>query len=151
MTTVTSCNESINMELYRTDYSDDYSKGNQNEDKNLYLQKNELNSIIESNEYLSDSYQDIINTYTELDEAFYFKNKGNYEFTQRNYKKAIEYYTRSINLKRDKGCLLNRSFCYYKLKDYRGTILDAQSVLRTDHKNIEAYKAKSMAQIKLGD
>ena len=42
-----------------------------------------------------------------------YKDKGNTEFKNGNYTQAIDFYTRAIELKRDKTYYTNRATCFF--------------------------------------
>jgi tetratricopeptide (TPR) repeat protein len=67
------------------------------------------------------------------------KLKGNEEFKKNNYKKAIEHYTNGLNIKKNSILYLNRSTCYFLLKEYEKSLLDAKESLIFDDKNLKTY------------
>jgi len=65
-----------------------------------------------------------------LTEAMQFKNRGNEEFKQQNYAKAIDFYSRAIALEPTQHTLFsNRSAAYKSSGDYDAAISDAQQCI----------------------
>ncbi|KAG7195748.1 uncharacterized protein KQ657_002131 [Scheffersomyces spartinae] len=72
-----------------------------------------------------------------------FKNQGNDCFKAKQYKNAIEYYTKGLDVaceveEINKALLLNRAACNLELRNYRRCIEDCKKVLMTDDKNVKA-------------
>lgn len=72
-----------------------------------------------------------------------FKNQGNDCFKAKQYKNAVEYYSKGLEVdcgveEIDKALLLNRAACNLELKNYRRCIDDCKKVLIKDDKNVKA-------------
>ncbi|KAK6201687.1 uncharacterized protein RJT21DRAFT_37328 [Scheffersomyces amazonensis] len=76
-----------------------------------------------------------------------FKNQGNDAYKGKQYKVAIEYYTKGLEVECDDksintALLSNRAACNLELKNYRKCIEDCKKVLSIDESNIKAcYRA----------
>lgn len=72
-----------------------------------------------------------------------FKNQGNDCYKSKQYKNAIEYYNRGLEVdcKDDQinlSLILNRAACNLELKNYRRCIEDCKKALQIDSKNVKA-------------
>ncbi|ODQ82006.1 hypothetical protein BABINDRAFT_58918 [Babjeviella inositovora NRRL Y-12698] len=73
-----------------------------------------------------------------------FKNQGNDCYKGKQYKNAIEFYTKGLEMKCGVDALeaslyLNRAACNLELKNYRKCVNDCKLCLKIDPKNIKAY------------
>ena len=73
-----------------------------------------------------------------------FKNQGNDQFKAKQYKGAVEFYTKGLAVKCDvpsinSSLYLNRAACNLELKNYRRCINDCKEGLKLDPKNVKAY------------
>lgn len=73
-----------------------------------------------------------------------FKNQGNEQFKAKQYRAAIEFYTKGIAMDCDittinASLYLNRAACNLELKNYRRCINDCKQGLKLDPKNVKAY------------
>nr|XP_054760270.1 tetratricopeptide repeat protein 12-like [Lytechinus pictus] len=69
-----------------------------------------------------------------------WKDKGNVEFKEGNYEKAIEHYTEGLAHLKDFGVLYtNRSQAYNKVGCYEEAIADCDLILRLEPKNSKAH------------
>ncbi|CAD5118102.1 DgyrCDS6841 [Dimorphilus gyrociliatus] len=86
-----------------------------------------------------------------IQEAKFYKEKGNTEFKNENYEKAVEYYTKGIDLVKDMIVLYtNRAQAYIKLSEYEKALKDCDLALRLDDKYLKAYLHKGKAYSALG-
>jgi len=80
-----------------------------------------------------------------------FKTKGNQEFKNNNYTKAIEFYTSAIELyDQEPSYYANRAACYLGMKKYLKCIEDCNETLRQDPKFVKALKRKAKSLFLLG-
>lgn len=73
-----------------------------------------------------------------------FKNQGNEQFKTKQYKSAIEFYTKGIAVKCDVATIngplyMNRAACNLELRNYRRCINDCKHGLENDPTNVKAY------------
>ncbi|XP_037115818.1 protein unc-45 homolog B isoform X1 [Syngnathus acus] len=82
------------------------------------------------------------------------KDEGNKHFQAGDIDKAIECYTKAINLSKDKNLLAvihrNRSACYLKKENYSGAATDASKAIDVDAADIKALYRRCQALEKLG-
>lgn len=83
-----------------------------------------------------------------------FKNQGNDAFKGKDYRSAIEYYTKGLAVKSgvkdlETKLYLNRAQCNLEIKNYRRCINDSQSALKLDPKLLKAYYRMGKAFLKL--
>jgi DnaJ family protein C protein 7 len=83
-------------------------------------------------------------------EAEKLKDLGNKEFQKKSYSKAIEYYTKAINIQKDKVYYSNRSSCYLGLKNYKKALDDGEMSIKLDPSFEKAYFKAGIAAKKLG-
>ncbi|CAD8210244.1 unnamed protein product [Paramecium octaurelia] len=75
-----------------------------------------------------------------IQESLEEKVKGNNFFTQKNYQKAIECYTKAINLHgSDSIYYSNRAVAYRLLNKYKEAIQDAEQAIKIDQTNSRAH------------
>lgn len=72
-----------------------------------------------------------------------FKNQGNDCYKAKQYKTAVDYYTKGLEVDCEVDSIntalyLNRAACNLELKNYRRCIEDCKSVLQVDEKNVKA-------------
>lgn len=72
-----------------------------------------------------------------------FKNQGNDHYKAKNYKTAIEFYSKGLDVEFDdetikKALYLNRAACNLELKNFRQCIEDCKKALIIDEKNVKA-------------
>jgi len=86
-----------------------------------------------------------------MDQALTFKNKGNDYFKNKDYKKAIEFYTKAIDLNSmDATYYGNRAACYFSMRDYKNCIKDCNEALGIDPKFAKALLRKGRSLYYLG-
>ncbi len=74
------------------------------------------------------------------------KEKGNEEFKNENYEKAIDFYTQAIQIVKDNPILYtNRAQVYIKLKNYHDAISDCDWALRAKENWLKAFIHKGRA------
>jgi tetratricopeptide (TPR) repeat protein len=84
--------------------------------------------------------------------ALNFKNQGNDWYREKNYKDAIEYYTKALAVQCgvdeiDLACYLNRAACNLELKNYRRCINDCKLGLRISPSNAKALFRSAKAYL----
>lgn len=72
-----------------------------------------------------------------------FKNQGNDHYKVKNYKTAVEFYTKGLDVECEDDSInsalyLNRAACNLELKNYRRCIEDCKKVLVLEPKNVKA-------------
>lgn len=88
---------------------------------------------------------------TDADKALEFKTQGNEAFKKKEYVKAIEAYTKAINLNSsDASFYANRAACYLGLKKYAKCIEDCDSTLNIDPNFTKAWLRKGRSSFCLG-
>jgi DnaJ family protein C protein 7 len=81
--------------------------------------------------------------------AMEYKNLGNESFTQKDYHKAIDYYTQGIALEKTDVLLSNRAQCYLFLDEFDLAIQDCLEAIRMGNK--KAVLRCGTAQLHLGN
>lgn len=81
-----------------------------------------------------------------------FKENGNDSFKHKEYKDAIEYYTKALQTKAgrpeiDEACYVNRAACNLELQNYGKVLGDCSKALQINPKNIKALYRSSRACI----
>lgn len=84
-----------------------------------------------------------------------FKNQGNECYKFKDYRGAIQFYTKALNVKCgvkeiDTALYLNRAQCNLALKNYRRCINDSQNALKNNPKSVKAYFRISKANNLIG-
>lgn len=75
-----------------------------------------------------------------------YKNKGNESFKNKNYKEAIEYYTKAINVgPKHHTYFCNRSICHISLNDFKKGLEDAEECIKLDKNFAKGYFRKGQA------
>ncbi|CAG9329451.1 unnamed protein product [Blepharisma stoltei] len=79
-----------------------------------------------------------------------YKEKGNVYFSHKDYKKAIESYTKAIKINPKESIYFsNRARCHYILENYRKVLADSSKAIDLNSSNIKAYIVHAQAQAKL--
>lgn len=68
-----------------------------------------------------------------------FKEEGNKLFMKRNYKEAIEMYTKAIEKSLNPTHYTNRALCYFKLQQWSLVIDDCRKAIELDPRSVKAY------------
>jgi DnaJ family protein C protein 7 len=86
-----------------------------------------------------------------LGSAEEYKDAGNKAFSSRDWKTAIEYYSKAINLDANvPSYYSNRSACYLQLKKYKEALKDALKCTELDPKFVKGYFRAGTAMTCLG-
>ena len=79
-------------------------------------------------------------------EAYRFKEEGNTAYKNKDYSKAIQLYTRAIDLNpNDSNFYSNRALCYFNLENYFECINDCDRAIQLNPNFVKAYKKKASA------
>ncbi|KAF3942346.1 hypothetical protein ABW19_dt0208632 [Dactylella cylindrospora] len=83
-----------------------------------------------------------------------FKQQGNECFRAKNWKDAVEFYTKGLAVKCgvkeiDEACYANRAACNLELQNYRRTNLDCAEALKLNPKNVKAWYRSGRACLAL--
>lgn len=68
-----------------------------------------------------------------------YKEEGNKLFMKRNYKEAIEMYTKALEKSISSIHYTNRALCYFKLQQWSSTIEDCRRAIELDPHSVKAY------------
>ena len=68
-----------------------------------------------------------------------FKEEGNKLFMKRNYKEAIEMYTKALDKCANSTLYTNRALCYFKQQQWSAAIEDCRRALEQDPHSVKAY------------
>lgn len=68
-----------------------------------------------------------------------FKEEGNKLFMKRNYKEAIEMYTKAIEKCTNSTHFTNRALCYFKLQQWSSAIDDCRRAIEIDPHSVKAF------------
>jgi serine/threonine protein kinase/tetratricopeptide (TPR) repeat protein len=80
------------------------------------------------------------------------REEGNQAFKAGRYREAVRYYTQAIEVDPDSELnFSNRSFAYYKLKEYEKAAADAESAIRLNDSFFKGFYRLGMAQMALND
>lgn len=81
-----------------------------------------------------------------------YKEKGNLEFKNKNFKEAINFYTKSIQIDPKSSIYYsNRALAYFQLKDFHNAKEDAKTSIEIDPKIIKPYVILSNTYIQLSE
>lgn len=72
--------------------------------------------------------------------ALKFKEQGNNAYKAQDYNKAINCYTRAIEIQEDPSFYSNRAICYYNLGRYQECIRDCKHATRLNPQLSKAWK-----------
>ncbi|KAH7727022.1 unc-45 A [Aphelenchoides avenae] len=90
-----------------------------------------------------------------LEEAVALKNEGNRNFVQGDYAKAVECYTKSLEIEGTAEALANRSLAHLKLEQYAAAYVDADESMLMDknrpHIKPLFRRAQALIGLKLND
>ena len=79
--------------------------------------------------------------------AMKYKEQGNQAYKSQNYDKAINYYTKAIEVQEDASFYSNRAICYYNLNRFEECIRDCDHAVRMNPQLAKAWKKKYQACI----
>jgi tetratricopeptide (TPR) repeat protein len=74
-----------------------------------------------------------------------YKEQGNQAYKAQDYNKAINFYTRAIEVQEDPSFYSNRAICYYNLGRYPECIRDCNHATRLNPQLSKAFKKKYQA------
>ncbi len=100
------------------------------------LRKNQYNQAIQSLLQSASMTTDSSDAYNQIGLVYY---------NQKNYEKAIEYFSKSLYIKKDKGAYTNRGLCQYYLQKYDEAIADFSKAIQIDPKFADAYNNRGLA------
>lgn len=78
-----------------------------------------------------------------------YKDQGNQAYKAQDYSKAINYYTRAIQIQEDPSFYSNRAICYFNLHRYEECIRDCDRAIRINPQFAKVYKKKFQACINM--
>lgn len=81
-------------------------------------------------------------------------NSATDQLKQKNYEKALSLYNRALLFvapDRHPNLLSNRSYCHFKLLDYKSALMDSRKAIEYDKKHEKAYEGIIKSSIHLGD
>lgn len=74
-----------------------------------------------------------------------YKEQGNQAYKAHDYSKAINYYTRAIEVQEDPSFYSNRAICYFNLNRFEECIRDCDRAIRINPQFTKVYKKKVQA------
>lgn len=86
-----------------------------------------------------------------MQESEELKALGNSYFKKRDYRKAIEYYSKAIDLYQSPFYYTNRCTCYMILKDFHNAVKDGLTAISLDPNFEKGYFKTGSAYKKMGD
>jgi len=81
----------------------------------------------------------------------YHLEKGLKKIEDKNWNRAIKDFTAEIESSKSQDAYYQRAFAKLMLKNYLGSIKDANMNLKTDQNNIKAYNIRSLAKYEIND
>lgn len=86
----------------------------------------------------------------DYEKALEFKNQGNEYIKAKNFSKAVELYTKAIDLDPNQSIYFsNRAFANLKLDNFQTSLDDCNEAIRLDASNIKAYHRRGLSYIGL--
>lgn len=76
-----------------------------------------------------------------------YKEQGNQAYKEKNYDRAITYYTKAIEAQQDPAFYSNRAICYFNLGRFMECINDCNTAIGINPQFAKAYKKKYQACI----
>jgi STIP1 homology and U-box containing protein 1 len=68
-----------------------------------------------------------------------WKEEGNKLFLKRNYKEAIEMYTKALEKSTNSLYYTNRALCYFKLGQWTSTMEDCRKAIELDCRSVKGH------------
>ena len=100
----------------------------------------------------NDAEMNVVDEAKLAEEAEKHKNKGNDSYKTGNYREAIEFYNKAIELcPKSAAYYGNRSAAYLMINKYKEAIEDAKMSTRLDENFVKGYLREGKAQLCLGD
>lgn len=87
----------------------------------------------------------------QIEKATELKELGNKEVQRQNYTKAIEYYTKALQIQKDPAFYCNRSLCYFSLKRFKEALADGKASIALDPQFSKGYVRAAQAEMALSD
>eukprot|EP01006_Ploeotia_vitrea_P058301 TRINITY_DN69149_c0_g1_i1.p1 TRINITY_DN69149_c0_g1~~TRINITY_DN69149_c0_g1_i1.p1 ORF type:complete len:491 (+),score=63.61 TRINITY_DN69149_c0_g1_i1:34-1473(+) len=84
------------------------------------------------------------------EEALKLKDEGNVHFKEARYAKAIEFYTKSLEIEETPPVLCNRAFAQLRSEGFGAALVDANRAIELDPKFTKAYYRRASANLALG-
>lgn len=79
-----------------------------------------------------------------------WKKQGNEAFKNKNYEKAVEYYSHAIKCDpKDHSFYSNRAICYYNLNMFHQCIQDCNTCINIKSNFSKAYRRKGLALVQI--
>eukprot|EP01080_Neovahlkampfia_damariscottae_P011977 gene11977-5378_t len=145
------------MELTLNSMSDTFLASLRNENLwKLLKSTNSNNLVVLSAKSFTLEYKKKENKQDQIQLANKIKDQGNEEMKKLNIEKALEYYSKSIEVspkdsKSNSIFYSNRSECHLRLKKYKEAILDATTSIIYDVNNKKSYRRRAKAYLELGN
>nr|CAD7445194.1 unnamed protein product [Timema bartmani] len=135
----------VEKELQRIDIEEE--KKNEETIKKKRLKEKEIRLKKERKNPLPklDGSTDYLSSLEKIHHANQFKVKGNEFYNTKEYDKALEQYTASIDILPTVTCYNNRAITLLKLKRYSDVIADCNYVLEQDADNMKGYFRRGVA------
>lgn len=86
-----------------------------------------------------------------MDLANNLKEKGNKEFSLKNYQKAIDLYSQAIAIQNDASFYANRAMCYLNTQQYQAAADDCKRAIELDPEQVKPYYRLAKAYTSLGE
>jgi len=88
---------------------------------------------------------------TDTERAKSFKEQGNQYFKNKDYNKALEFYSKAIDLNpMDPAYYGNRAACYFAMHKYQKCIDDSNDAINIDNKFVKGWSRKGRSEFYLG-
>eukprot|EP01080_Neovahlkampfia_damariscottae_P011920 gene11920-5325_t len=79
--------------------------------------------------------------------ALEYKTKGNESYKKKDYQKALEFYDRSLQIKKDVNVYNNKAAVYIQLKKYKEAEFECTNAIFLDSENGKAYLRRANARL----
>jgi STIP1 family protein 1 len=92
-------------------------------------------------------------TSSSLSSSNKLKEEGNKLFMKRNYKEAIEMYTKAIEKANVSTYYINRALCYFKIQNWGKTVEDCRKAIDLDSNSVKAhfYLGQALSEMNFHD